>query len=236
MVELQLRTTGMEFASEMVVKSTLADLRVDEVPTTLRPDGRSRPPHLSTWKDGWRHLRFLLVYSPRWLFLYPGFVLGAIGFVGMVLLGTGLWKPGVGDFPTALLVASGGMVIVAFQAILFSMLAQDFAISEGLLPPRMTSELLRHRPVFEYALVAASVLLVAGLVGLVTSLVLSGSSDPMALDATPALRLGICSVVLCVVGLQCALGGAFMSVLRIKRIGAPAVVAATGEPAGELGS
>src|SRR5215467_6789032 len=82
---LNLRTTGMEFASEMVVKATLFGLRVAEVPTTLSPDGRSRPPHLRSWQDGWRHLRFLLLYSPRWLFLYPGALLKLVG------LGTVLW-------------------------------------------------------------------------------------------------------------------------------------------------
>ena len=76
---LNLRTTGMEFASEMVVKSGLAGLRMTEVPTTLSPDGRSRPPHLRSWRDGWRHLRFLLLYSPRWLFFYPGLAALAVG-------------------------------------------------------------------------------------------------------------------------------------------------------------
>ena len=83
---LGLRTTGMEFASEMVVRSALAGYRIAEVPTTLRPDGRSRPPHLRTWRDGWRHLRFLLMYSPRWLFFYPGLALLAFGLIGTVLL------------------------------------------------------------------------------------------------------------------------------------------------------
>jgi hypothetical protein len=222
MITLDLRTTGMEFASEMVVKATLAELRVDEVPTTLSPDGRSRAPHLSTWKDGWRHLRFLLLYSPRWLFMYPGVVLGVLGVLGMVLLGTGVWEPGQGDLPTGLLVASGGMIVVGFQAALFSAMAHDFAASEGLLPPRMASEMLRTRPVFEHALIAGALLTGVGLVALVVSLVISTSSDPLAASASPALRLGICAVTLCVVGLQCALGGAFLSVLRIKRIGLPA--------------
>ena len=84
-VKLDLRTTGMEFASEMVVKATLNRLRIAEVPTTLAPDGRERPPHLRSWRDGWRRLRFLLMYSPRWLFLYPGLLLMALGTV------VGLW-------------------------------------------------------------------------------------------------------------------------------------------------
>src|ERR1035441_243276 len=83
---LNLRTTGMEFASEMVVKASLAGLRITQVPTTLSPDGRSRPPHLRSWRDGWRHLRFLLLYSPRWLFLYPGACVFAVGFVLSLLL------------------------------------------------------------------------------------------------------------------------------------------------------
>ena len=84
-VDLDLRTTGMEFASEMVVKATLQKLRISEVPTTLSPDGRSRPPHLRSWRDGWRHLRFLLLYSPRWLFFLPGIALLLCGLL------TGVW-------------------------------------------------------------------------------------------------------------------------------------------------
>ncbi len=83
---MDIRSTGMEFASEMVVKASLLRMKVSEVPTTLSPDGRSRAPHLRTWRDGWRHLRFLLMYSPRWLFLYPGILLMVLGLVGCALL------------------------------------------------------------------------------------------------------------------------------------------------------
>jgi hypothetical protein len=212
-VALDLRTTGMEFASEMVVKATLADLRIDEVPTTLSPDGRTRAPHLNTWRDGWRHLRFLLLYSPRWLFFYPGAVLGVLGVIGMVLLGSGAWTPGQGSFSEGLLIACGGLVIASFQAVLFSLLAHDFAASEGLLPPRMAPGLLRDRPIFELSLAIGTVLVVLGL---------SGSSNPMSAEPTAALRLGTCAVVVCVVGFQISLGGSFLSVLRIKRRGAAA--------------
>ena len=92
-LQMDIRSTGMEFASEMVVKASLLRMKVSEVPTTLHPDGRSRPPHLRTWRDGWRHLRFLLMYSPRWLFLYPGIVLMLVGLVGCVLIAS--WKPSV---------------------------------------------------------------------------------------------------------------------------------------------
>src|SRR6185436_14052693 len=118
-LKMGLRTTGMEFASEMVVKSALFDLRMSEIPVTLRKDGRSRPPHLRTWRDGWRHLRFLLVYSPRWLFLLPG--------LGLVALGTalGLWLlPGPrrlfgANLDVHTMLAAAAMVLVGTQAIAF---------------------------------------------------------------------------------------------------------------------
>src|SRR6202044_3803050 len=86
---MNLRTTGMEFASEMVIRATLLGMRIAEVPTTLDPDGRTRPPHLRPWRDGWRHLRFMLLFSPRWLFLIPGLILMLVGIVGVASLWRG---------------------------------------------------------------------------------------------------------------------------------------------------
>lgn len=132
---MDLRTAGMEFASEMIVKSSLLGMRIAEVPTTLVPDGRNRPPHLRTWRDGWRHLRFLLLYSPRWLFLYPGFLLMGIGMIAGAWLLPGPRKVGsvVFDFHS-LLYASLSMFL-GFQCIAFAVFTKIFAISEGLLPP-----------------------------------------------------------------------------------------------------
>jgi len=219
---LDLRTTGMEFASEFVVKASLMDQRIDEVPTTLSRDGRSRPPHLHTWRDGWRHLRFLLLYSPRWLFMYPGLVLFGIGLVGLVVLGSGAWKPGHGQFAEGLLVASGGLMIVGFQMLLFGVLARQFAATEGLLPPTQTVSVLSRRVGFGAGLLAASVIVAIGIIGLVTSLALSTSSDPQDGQATTALRLGICSVVLCVLAIQLSLGSTFLSILGLRRVDSPA--------------
>src|SRR5262249_39401182 len=133
--KMGLRTTGMEFASEMVVKAALFGLKITDIPVTLRPDGRSRPPHLRTWRDGWRHLRFLPLYSPGWLYLVPGVVL--------VLLGAGLmaWllpgpRPLLGatlDVHTML--AGAAMILIGVQAIFFGVFAKIFAITERLLPP-----------------------------------------------------------------------------------------------------
>ena len=135
-----LRTTGMEFASEMVVKATLFKMRIAEVPTTLSPDGRNRAPHLRSWHDGWRHLRFLLLYSPRWLFLYPGVWLMILGGgVGLILLPGPRTVGGIRfDIHTLLYAATA--VLLGFQSVVFAFFTKVFAISEGLLPRRPKSE------------------------------------------------------------------------------------------------
>jgi hypothetical protein len=115
-----LRTTGMEFASEMVVKATLFKMRITEVPTTLSPDGRSRPPHLRTWRDGWRHLRFLFLYSPRWLFLYPGIALCALGIVVSALLLPGPRMIGRVGFDVHTLLFAAMAILIGFQSVVFA--------------------------------------------------------------------------------------------------------------------
>src|SRR5690349_6704397 len=136
---LDLRTRGMEFASETVVKASLHGLRITEVPTTLSVDGRSRPPHLNTWRDGWRHLRFLLLYSPRWLFLYPGLLLMLVGAVvsGWLLVGPRVVDGITFDIHTFLYAAMA--IVIGYQTVIFAIFTKVFAITEGLLPedPRL---------------------------------------------------------------------------------------------------
>ena len=136
---LNLRTTGMEFASEMIVKSTLFGLKITEIPTTLSPAGRSRHPHLRTWQDGWRHLRFLLLYSPRWLFLFPGILLMLLGFGMTILLIPGPLILGRVTLDIHTLLYAAMAIVIGFQAIVFAVFTKVFAISEGLLPedPRL---------------------------------------------------------------------------------------------------
>ena len=158
-----LRTTGMEFATEMVVKATLLRMNVQEVPTTLSPDGRSRPPHLRTWRDGWRTLRFFLLYSPRWLFLYPG--------IAFMLLGTllGLWLlPGpksIGNinFDVHTMLYGAVFVLLGYQAIAFAVFTKLFAISEGLLPADPTLDKMFRYITLETGLLVGGVLIVGGL-------------------------------------------------------------------------
>lgn len=159
---LNLRTTGMEFASEMVVKATLFGLRIAEIPTTLFPDGRDAPPHLRTWQDGWRHLRFLLLYSPRWLFLYPGFALILFGLaLGAWLLPGPHTVDGV-TFGNGTLLFAAMAILVGVQSVSFAVYSKIFAISEGLLPedPRLT-RLFRYLNL-EVGLVVGAILVAVG--------------------------------------------------------------------------
>ena len=160
---LSLNATGMEFASEMVVKSSLRKLRIGEVPTTLKPDGRSRAPHLRTWRDGWRHLRFLLLYSPRWLFIYPGLLLTIVGLLGTVALipgdlNLGRFSLGVDTLTYALFA-----VLMGVQILVFAVCAKSFGIREGFLPPHPRFERLLSRFSVETGLIGSAVLFLAGL-------------------------------------------------------------------------
>ncbi|HET6910061.1 MAG TPA: glycosyltransferase family 2 protein [Mycobacteriales bacterium] len=217
---LDLRTTGMEFASELVVKAALAKSRIVEVPVVLHPDGRSRPPHLRSWRDGWRHLRFLLLFSPRWLLFYPGLavMLAAAGVLG--LLGFGAWSPGRGRLAEGMLVGAGGLLIIGVQAVQFSVLARVFAQTQRLLPPiRRRLGRMIDRVTLELGLVSGVALVLIAVAGVIASLVVSRSSDPHATVAPLAFRLGVCSVVLGVLGLQVILGTTFLSILRLDRLG-----------------
>jgi hypothetical protein len=136
MLSLGLQSPGMEFASEMVVKSALHERRIEEVPTTLRPDGRSRPPHLKTWRDGWRHLRFLLLHSPEWLFLFPGLIMIGLGVAGVSMLAHGAVQitPHI-ELDIHTLVAACFSFLIGTQLVMFSALARRYAMIEGVLPP-----------------------------------------------------------------------------------------------------
>jgi hypothetical protein len=131
---MELKTSGMEFASEMVIKATLKGLRIAEVPITLHRDGRSRPPHLKPWRDGWRHLRFMLIYSPRWLFLVPGLLLAAGGFTVGTLLTLQPFKVGGVAFDAGTLAVACMSVIIGVQLVSLAFFTKVFAVGEGLLP------------------------------------------------------------------------------------------------------
>ena len=164
--QLGLSTSGMEFASEMVVRSALAGYTMTEVPTTLAKDGRSRPPHLRTWRDGWRHLRFLLIYSPRWLFLYPGLALFAFGLLGIVLLFPGELRVGANTLGVHTFVAACMVVLIGVQAVTFAAIARRYATARGLLPPSVRYSRFLNSFGPERLLVVGLVLFVVALIGL----------------------------------------------------------------------
>jgi len=216
-LNLDLQTTGMEFASEMVVKATLNKLKLAEVPTTLSKDGRSRPPHLRSWRDGWRHLRFLMIFSPRWLFLYPGVVLMCLGFLlGLWLLPGPQLFEGVSLDVHTLLYASLA-IVVGFQSVIFAVFTKVFAISEGLLPqdPRVLKTL--NVTTLEKGLIAGGVLVLAGIMGSVFTLSTWGLHSFGPLQPSETMRTIIPSITAITLGVQTVFSSFFLSVLRLKR-------------------
>jgi glycosyltransferase involved in cell wall biosynthesis len=214
---MNLRTTGMEFASEMVVKATLFGLRIAEVPTTLSPDGRSRPPHLRPWRDGWRHLRFLLLYSPRWLFLIPGLALMVAGVLvsAWLIPGPRVVRGVTLDVHT--LFYAGLAIILGAQAVFFHLFTKVFAISEGLMPsdPRLDS-------LFEHITLESGLLLGGGavLVGLGGSLWAVGAWGKTGfgqVDYAALLRIVIPSGTALALGCQTIFASFFLSVLGLRR-------------------
>lgn len=210
---LNLSCTGMEFASEMVVKSSLHKLRVCEVPTTLDKDGRDRPPHLRTWRDGWRHLRFLLCYSPRWAFLYPGLVCGLLGaaLMGWVLPGPRTVGDVVFDIHT--LVYGGGLVLVGAQGIFFAVLSKTFAITQGLQPEPPVATRLWQRITLEHGVVVGIVLVLLGIGGSVAAVYGWAERGLGPYDPGTAMRLVVPSVVALALGAQTIFSSFFLSLL-----------------------
>lgn len=214
---LDLRTTGMEFALEMVVKATLAGLRVAEVPTTLSPDGRTTAPKLRTWRDGWRSLRFFLLLSPRWLFLVPGATLILAGILVGGWLLPGPRRVGSVSLDVHTLLYAAAAVTVGFQAVLFGVLTRVFAASEGLLPPSPRLErTLRWFPL-EVGLGLGAALLLAGLGGSVWAVRLWEARGFGDLDPFRMLRTVIPSVLAVTLGVELVLASFFLSVLRLRR-------------------
>ncbi len=214
---LNLRTTGMEFASEMVVKANLNGLRVTEVPTTLSPDGRTRAPHLRSWRDGWRHLRFLLIYSPRWLFLYPGFALALAGAVVGAWLLPGPRRVGSVTFDVHTLLYAALAVLIGFQAVIFAVFTKVFGVTEGLLPPDPRLNRLFRYVTLEVGLIAGAVLIVAGLAGSLYAVHVWRARSFGPLEPAHTLRTIIPAILSLVLGCQVVLSSFFLSVLGLRR-------------------
>ena len=214
--QLDLRCTGMEFASEMVIKSALTGSRISEVPITLRPDQRSRRPHLRTFRDGWRHLRFYLMYSPRWLFLLPGAMLVMLGVLGYSLALPGVRVRGA-ELDVNALLYSSLFIILGYQSILFAVLTKAFAVAQGLLPS--TRQVERFFTLFnlERGLLAGVVITLGGIALLAGVLVQWWGRDFGPLDYRATLRLSIPGAMFTSLGIQTLFFSFFASILGLRR-------------------
>jgi glycosyltransferase involved in cell wall biosynthesis len=214
---MDIRSTGMEFASEMVVKASLLRMNVSEVPTTLSPDGRSHPPHLRTWHDGWRHLRFLLMYSPRWLFLYPGILSIVVGLATCIWLLPGPRRIGSVGFDFHTLAYGFGAILVGFQLLAFAVFTKIFAILEGLLPedPRL-NRMFEHIKL-ETGLLAGALCVALGVAGSVLALSTWARSSFGPITSDNLLRLVMLSVFALILGPQIIFSSFFLSILGLRR-------------------
>ncbi|MGB7061946.1 MAG: glycosyltransferase family 2 protein [Candidatus Zixiibacteriota bacterium] len=215
--KLDMRTTGMEFASEMVIKATLNRMRVTQIPITLHKDGRSRPPHLRSWRDGWRHLRFMLMYSPRWLFLFPGMIGFIVGAFFFTLLLQGPLRVGTAFFDTNTLLISSMAIILSFQLISFAMFTKVFAMSEGLLPEDPKLNRLFSIITLEVGILIGLLLAASGLGLLIGALVYWAKLGFGELSYPDSLRLVIPAVTSLTLGVQIIFSSFFISILGLKR-------------------
>jgi len=214
---LNLRTTGMEFASEMVVKSSLAGLRMTEVPTTLSPDGRSRPPHLRSWRDGWRHLRFLLLFSPRWLFLIPGVVTFFVGILLSLWLIPGPQTVGRWTFDVDTLTYALGLVLIGAHISVFAVSARVFGTQEGFLPPNPKFERIFNYINLEVGLLFGAALLLVGVGILGYALHIWHGAGFGNLSPQRMLRLTLPSATCFMLGVEAIFGSFFLSLLGMNR-------------------
>jgi hypothetical protein len=212
---MEVTTTGMEFASEMVIKSTLNGLKIAEVPTVLRPDGRSRPPHLRSFRDGWRHLRFMLIFCPRWLFIIPG---AALAFVGvammMVLVVSGVLRIGGIGLSVNTMLAAGAMVLVGYQIVLAGTFTRALGTLLGSHPKNEFLDRWGQRVSLEYGVVAGGILTTVGVMLLSHATWFWASQGYGQLTPEISIRQVIPAVILTSVGVQTVFGSFFLSVLR----------------------
>lgn len=215
-LNLHLQTTGMEFASEVVVKSTLGGLRVSEVPTTLDKDGRSRPPHLRSWRDGWRHLRFLLIFSPRWLFLIPGVVAFFVGFLGAFLLAIGPVELGDVGFDVSSQIYLAALAVVGYQAILFAILTKIYAQHEGFNIPRSRNfDRLEKRISLESGALVGLFLFLVGLGIAIWQFSVWAASGFGAQDPSSTVRTAVLAALFMILGAQTIMAGMFLGALKV---------------------
>jgi glycosyltransferase involved in cell wall biosynthesis len=213
-LDLDLRTNGMEFASEMVIKAVLAGLKITEVPIVLWPDGRSRQPHLRTWRDGWRHLRFMLLYSPNWLFIIPGLTLFGLGLMILLVLVGGPLDIGKLHFDIHYMVLGSLLALIGFQVITLGLYAKVYAISEHFEEKSRTLNLIFKYFNLERGILLGSLIFIGGL-SINLYILFVWLIGDFAFGGQPRLREAILAMTLMVIGLQTVFSSFFLSLLGI---------------------
>jgi len=211
-----LRTTGMEFAGEMVIKAGLKGMRIEEVPTVLHKDGRNRPPHLRTWRDGWRHLRFMLLFSPRWLFVIPGGALFVAGVLASAWLISGPQQLGGLGLDIDTLLVAAFCCLLGYQVLVFGVFTKVFAIREGFHPQHVVLSWLFRYITLEVGLLCGVTLTLAGVAGVVIAFFSWKAIGFGALDPRVTMRELIPAVVMMAVGVQTVFASFFLSILDIN--------------------
>ncbi len=215
--ELGLQTTGMEFASEMVVKASLFRYRIDEVPTTLKKDGRSRPPHLRSWHDGWRHLRFLLLFAPRWLFVYPGLVAFLLGAIAVGVLAFDSIEIGGIGFDVTTMVYASALCVIGYQSLLFFWLTKLYATQEGFLPASERYRSIVANWTAERGLLLGLALFLVGVAIGIVQVVRWSNLDFGEQDTAAVVRIAVPSALGIILGFQTMMMSFFSGVLTIPR-------------------
>jgi glycosyltransferase involved in cell wall biosynthesis len=213
---LNISTTGMEFASEVVIKATLAGWRISEVPITLHPDGRSRPPHLRSWRDGWRHLRFMLLFSPRWLFLHPGLLLSSIGLSLLVILSAGQVRISTVTLDAGSMMAGAMLLFVGLQLGWFAVFTRAFAVAEGLLPPHARLKRILGTLTLEWGLLLGLAIMIGGATLFLRAFLDWRGAGFYGLPYSENLRRIILACSMVVIGIQWMFGSFFLGILNLK--------------------
>ncbi len=213
---IQLQTSGMEYASEMVIKAVLFNQRIVEVPITLYKDGRSRPPHLRTWRDGWRHLRFMLAYAPNWVFLVPGGAMSVLGAILLALLIPGPQHVGGVTFDINTMMVAAATLLFGVQVVLFGLLAKKYLVATRLVPDTSSFAKIDKIMTLEYGLLVALLLLCIGIVQIVQVFTSWQQVDFNDLDPTQSARQTITGAVAVILAGQIGFTSLFLSILGLN--------------------
>ncbi len=215
-LKLGLVTTGMEYASEMVVKATLNHLKIAEVPTTLKKDGRSHAPHLRSWSDGWRHLKFLLMHSPNWLFMYPGLILFFLGLALTVVLSLGNIQIGSVGLGVHTLMYAAAAMMVGFNLVMFSLFVRSYASVTGFIPTESKLDKWLEETSTEKGVLLGIFLFLAGIAVTIVAFCIWGRTGFGGLSPESMMRITIPAMLLIVVGIEVVFGSFFIGILHIR--------------------